>query len=219
MAKMDSGIIRVNGYLVAFSVGLFVLAMIAVQAAYPCTNGVCYNPLTNPISDLGNTSTSPLWPVFNYTIVMFGLLTIFGILRLMGLFATRAGVVGMALLVAAMLGAMGVGIVPENTILPIHSLFALIAFGLSGPAAILIGYSRLNTKPSWYPRFSILMGALTLLAFLVFVAPQFGLIPAWKIAGGSFGFGGAERLIVAPVLLWLLITGLFADRMAVTKSQ
>jgi hypothetical membrane protein len=187
----------------------FVIAMLVVQYAYPCTNGVCYNPGTNPISDLGNTVTSAIWPVFNYSIVLFGALMLLGIF--MASKAFRKGMlsrIGLVILAIAVLAGAGVGVVPENTILAIHSIFALVAFWGGGLGVLLLGLSMLGDR-NWkgVATYSVFSGAAIIVVLLAFMLPTFGLHAAWALSGGGFGFGGFERLAVAPLLLWIIVIG------------
>jgi hypothetical membrane protein len=201
---------RYAGYLLFFAGVQFVIAMIAAQLAFPCTtNGICYSAFTNPISDLGNTMTSPLWPVFNYSLVLFGVLGFSSLLILRLKFPD--GVLrdlGLLVILIGILGAVGVGVVPENTILAIHSIFALIAFvGLA--LGILIFGIGIRKRKEWsrYGTMSIMLGTISLLAIIIFMLPSFGILPHWIISGPGIGFGAIERLVMVPSLVWVLMTG------------
>jgi len=205
---------RLGGYLLFAAAIQFILSMVAVQLAYPCHNGVCYNPLTNPISDLGNTHTSALWPLFNYSLVLFGVLSFSGLLLLRSrLPGGSLGVVGVVALLVSLLGAIGVGVVPENTILALHSIFALTSFALSGLGILVLGLAARREKtPGGFSPCSMAVGAFTLIALMVSLSPSFGLLAPWHTSGPGFGFGGIERLVALPPILWLLILGFYFSR-------
>ena len=197
------------------SVIIFIAAMVIAQSSYPCIKSVCYNIGTNPISDLGNTLTSPAWPIFNYGLIIFGTLLFAGLLFLKDTFPKGVmGRAGLIFLILSAFGAMGVGTVPENTILAIHSLFALISFMAGGLGVLLIGLSiKSGNKLNVYKAYTIISGIITLVVLLVFTLPL-GLGP-FKTSGSGFGFGGIERTVVGPVVLWVFLTGI----MLLTKRK
>ena len=181
----------------------FVVAMALVQWRWTGQ----YDLRRNYISDLGNTACG-VWPassgrlvcspwhtVFNGSVIVFGLLTILGVLLVVSAFPPRSSrSVGLGLLALAGIGAVGVGVFPENVNLTAHSISALLAFvgaslGLAELRFALIRDTRWDGYRS-YPLFSGLVGLVALGLYL----------------GGVYdglGPGGMERLIVAPSLLWL----------------
>jgi hypothetical membrane protein len=206
----------------------FVLAMIIVELAYGCSNfGGCYNPLTNPISDLGSGGflgnpaypysgsqipwpTSPLWPLFNYAIVALGALLVAGAFRLNGAFPSSNWTrVSLVIFAVAGFGAAGVGIVPEDTILAVHSNFALVAFGGVSIAVLLMGLALLAEDRRWgrgWAIYTIASGVFALAATVVLEFPSMGVLPAWTTYGSGFGFGGMERLVIVAPILWLILS-------------
>ncbi len=194
-----------GAYIFVFATIQFIVAMIAVQLAYPCAS-YCYSILTNPISDLGNTSTSTLPYVFSASLVLFGILLITGVVMLRLAFTkSRTLTIAIALLAISALGAMGVGLVPENVDLGLHSAFAATAFFFGGLSLIAFGVNEHGAKGrKRYSYYSMISGAITVALFLIAVFVLTGL----PKSGPGFGFGGLERLIVAPVLLWTIITGI-----------
>lgn len=193
-----------GGVILIVAVVQFVIVMAAAQLAFPCTNGVCYNIATNPISDLGNTMLSPLWPLFNYSIMLLGALLFVGVFLISGAF--RRGplsLAGLALLAISALGSSGVGVVPENTILAIHSAFALVAFLAGGLSILLLGASMARDA-RWrrFALYSIVSGLITVGVLVFFI-----LHGMWVMSGSGFGFGAIERIVVAPILIWALVVG------------
>ena len=179
-----------GGYLLVIAAILFIAVMVIVQAYYPCTKSAgCYNIGTNPISDLGNTGTSPLWPLFNYGLIVFGAIFFCGIVISLDSFPKGAlGTAGIIFLILSAFGGMGVGVVPENEILSIHSTFAAIAFVAGGLGMLLIGIEMArNSKFKTYYIYSIISGLITLVVFFVSVL-HIG-VPHLVTSGSGFGFG------------------------------
>ncbi len=192
----------------------FVLCMVIVQLAFPCTNGQCYNLLTNPISDLGSAGygsfpMSHLWYLFNYSIVLFCVLGTAGLLLMGGWFPKdrfRSG--GLTIIIISLFASAGVGVVPEDTILKLHSLFALIAFVGAGLGLLILSIGLLRSRRNSYAAFSLACALISLVVVIIFMLPNLGILPQWIHSGPGFGFGGMERLTAAPVLLWLIVTGI-----------
>jgi hypothetical membrane protein len=177
--------------LIAIGVAEFMAAMIAVQLAYPG-----YSDSANYISDLGNTATSPWHWVFNLSIILFGILACVGILLAWSGFpagATRA--VGLALLFVASVGAIGVGIFPENVNPTVHDIVSLMVFLPGGVALLVLGIGlRRGTGWHWLRGVSVLLGGVTLVALAYYVPTQ--------LNNSTWDPGLVERVIVAPILLW-----------------
>jgi hypothetical membrane protein len=145
------------------------------------------------ISDLGTIQETA--SLFNGTLLVLGALNIAA-----GLLLWRAGasLAVLGVYVGAGLGAIGAGLVPLDRG-GLHGLFALVAFALFNVEAIVS--ARLVPQPM--AGISVAAG----LAGLAFVA-----LMAVGDAGnpdvfGPIGHGGAERMIVYPVMLWLLAFG------------
>lgn len=174
----------------------FILAMIVVQLKYPG-----YSDLTNYISDLGGAH-SPWAVVFNASAIVLGLLTLLAAYLLLAAFNHRLSrTLGLGFLAIAGIGAFFVGIFPETSTAlggHAHGLFADIAFIASGLALInLPGAMLRDTRWEGYRAFTFLLGVITLLAIVLFVAGKWG----------PLGAGGMERLVVAPILLWAIVAG------------
>jgi hypothetical membrane protein len=159
----------------------FVLLMIIAEALYPD-----YSVCKNYISDLGVGSTAP---IFNSSVFLLGAFTVAGTYFVQRAFHFRTFSV---LLILTGVGAMGVGLFPED-IKVIHSIAALITFLFGGLSAIM-SYKLLKSPLSY---FSVLLGALSLVALALFIAGiDLGL-----------GMGGMERMIAYPALLWAVGLG------------
>jgi hypothetical membrane protein len=175
----------------------FVVAMIVVQLEYPG-----YSDIGNYISDLGGPH-SPWRVVFNASVIVLGLLTILGTYLLLSAFNRRLSrTLGLGLLAIAGIGAILVGVFPENSTAlggHMHTIASDIAFLGSGLALIILPLAMLrDTRWDGYRAFTFLLGAITLVAIVLFTAH------IW----GALGVGGMERIIVAPILLWAIVIGI-----------
>lgn len=192
---------------------LFLVGMVIAQIGY----GSSYSLIQNHISDLGalHCSTlstpgggggylyngyvcSPWHDIFNATIIVEGVLLGLGVILIRRAFPSRAGLtIGFTLLMAAGVGSVGVGVFPEDSILILHSLSAALVFLAGNLALIILGFSKFtDTKLNLFRAYSILSGSVGLTAFVLFLTMVYG----------ALGVGGMERLIVAPLLLWVVVT-------------
>lgn len=194
--------VRWGGVLIAVGVVQFAVAMAVVQARY---SG--YSLLTNYISDLGNTSTSPLPWVFNDSIIVLGVLAFLGTLFAWGGFP-RGGsrVVGLFFLLIASIAAVLVGLYPENVNSSVHDLVSLVVF-LAGGLALVVLSTGMGERTLWngYRGFSLILGLVTLVS-LAYYAPTQELNTTWDP-------GLIERLIVYPILLWGFVAGIHLARL------
>ncbi|NNN16852.1 MAG: DUF998 domain-containing protein [Thermoplasmata archaeon] len=171
----------------------FIAAMIVAQFGYPN-----YSLAQNYISDLGNTSLSPWYYVFDGSIAALGILTVVGVLLIWSAFTPgSARAIGLLLLGLAGVAAICVGVFPENLNGTAHAIASLLVFAPSGVGLLLLGGGAMPTRTHWAPfrAFTIALGAVTLVALVIFL---FGV---W----GPLGPGTVERIVVAPVLLWALV--------------
>ncbi|HYA70516.1 MAG TPA: DUF998 domain-containing protein [Thermoplasmata archaeon] len=200
---------------------VFIAAMIVTQIGYGSSFdwGSSYSLRDNYISDLGAThcgnftagsfgsvhsACSPWHDVFNVAIVVMGILLILSVLLLRTAFpARRSRTLGLALLGIAGIGAIGVGLFPEDVNITAHTLSALLAFLGGGLALVVLGFAMFrDTRWDGFRAYSILSGLVSLVALILFVA---------KVYAG-LGVGGMERLIVAPILLWAIVAGIHLAR-------
>jgi hypothetical membrane protein len=182
----------------------FVVVMIVTQLYYSSS----YSLSTNYISDLGNTSHSPLWYLFSAGIIALGVLSILGILLLWNTFpAGGLRVTGLALLLVASACAIVIGFFPENINGGVHSAASLGVFLLAGLGLIAIG-GTMRESTGWESMrwVSIGLGAVTLVSLGLFLFTN---------VGSSQYPGLFERLVVAPVLLWAIVVGLYLSRFPV----
>jgi hypothetical membrane protein len=190
---------------------IFVLAMIVTQLGY---TGTSYSLLNNYISDLGAAHCgiyhsnlyvcSPWHDVFNVGIVLMGVMLILGTILLRTAFPARGTrTIGLGLLVLAGIGAIGVGLSPEDVDLTVHTISAAIAFILGNLALVVLAFAMFrDTRWEGYRAYTLFSGLVGLIAFILFYTK------VW----GPLGVGGMERLIVAPLLLWALLVGIHLAR-------
>lgn len=185
----------------AVQFGIFLVVSEIIYSAYG-TGG--YSVSANYVSDLGANCTGavcyipPSALLFNSSIALLGLLILVGAYFLHRAFKSIPSTVLIAL---AGIGALGVGLFPETSGIW-HSLFSLIVFLFAGLSA-MVTY-RFQKRPMSY--FSIILGAVTLIALLLYMADYFL----------GLGAGGMERMIVYPVLLWA--TG-FSGHLMATEDK
>lgn len=195
---------RLGGALILVGSLQFVAAMVAVQLKYPG-----YSDTANYVSDLGS-STSPWASVFNVSIRVLGILGIVGTLLLRSAFASKTTAhLGLGALIVAFLGAIGVGLFPENSTWPfsgVHSVVSLVAFLGSAVALVLLALAMSrDTRWQGMRLYSFLSGLVTFIALALFVEGQYL----------GIGPGGMERLVIAPILLWAVVLGVHLARLRV----
>ena len=178
-----------------------------------------YTLTQNVISDLGAVHCgpysgrdicSPLNAVFNGAVIAMGVLLLAGLyLVASALPRGRGGTWGIVLFALTGVGAIGVGLNPEDVRIDLHLLSAALAF-LGGNLALL-AFGVAMREPGRWRRWSsvtIGLGVIGLAAFGLIVARAYewgGLFAAW-------GEGGIERTIVVPLLIWAVLAGVLLLR-------
>jgi len=166
-----------------------------------------YSLSRNTISDLGNTVCgkfngrhvcSPLHSLMNVSFVLLGLAMIGGSLLVCRYVSTsRAQTVGFMSVAVGGVGAVMVGIYPENTIPALHGIGASLPFLVGNIGLLVVGFSI--GGPAALRVYTVLSGSVALI-FLVFYA-----------AGHYFGLGegGIERVVAYPQTVWLIFFGIY----------
>ncbi len=176
----------------------FVLEMAVEQAFYPG-----FDPLTRAISDLGGRGAGAMGGFFDLSVYLVGEGALLGAVLLIGALPQRRSLrLGMVLLVLAGIGAMGVGLFPEYDG-SIHGVMAAIAFIGAGLALLAIGrgfYKVGENRPLAVG--TAIGGVVDLVALVLFTLSS-------HIPGLEGLYGLLERLIVAPVLLWAVVYGVW----------
>ncbi len=175
----------IAGLLLSLSGVIFILANHIAESIYP---GFSVN--ANFLSDLGATgnNTTLFWDSQLLVAAVLWLLGMYFFLRM-----NKKGKSVWILFLLAPVGQLVVSLFPENTILVIHSVGALLAFVTGGLSAIYA--YKLTRKPFAYLSFSL--GAVSLISLVFFLSGMdLGLGP-----------GGMERMVVYPLALWLVALG------------
>ncbi|MEM3684322.1 MAG: DUF998 domain-containing protein [Conexivisphaerales archaeon] len=180
---------KLAGLLLFIGVLQFLFSLMLAEFLYPG-----YSVSQNYISDLGATCRTicqvyqPSSTIFNSSLVLTGIFVVAA-----GYFYWLSGGARSRLLTALLyvagVSAAGVGLFPETTGI-LHSIFSIIVFFSMAFAAI--ASFRVIKQP--LSTLSLLLGLMTLVFIFLYVG---------KVYLG-LGAGGAERLIVYPVLFWAL---------------
>ncbi len=170
------------GVLLFIGTAWFLMGIVVSEALYPGYH------VTQMISDLGVGSTAL---VYNSSIIVFGFVLLAAAYLLRKeepdiWFSALMGLIG--------IGAIGVGIFPENTGTP-HVISAMIVFIFGGIVAIM-SYRVFPAPWAW---FSVALGIITLAAIILLGAKCYL----------GLGAGGMERMIAYPLILWALGSGAF----------
>lgn len=161
-----------------------------------------YSWKLNAISDLGAIRCgqfderfvcSPLHGLMNASLILLGLSMAVGSLLLYKQFPQSR--LGFCLMGAAGLGAVLVGLFPEDTTYWAHIAGADLAFLIGNIALIVFGASL--RLPRWFRWYSIASGVVALTALYLFLSHNRFFL----------GLGGMERLVAYPQTMWLIVFG------------
>ena len=191
--KPEKEYYKFAGILLVVACVQYLLAVNVAESLYPG-----YSIALNSLSDLGGSLPlfEPAAIIFNVSNIILGILilvTVYLILKSGGcrLFSSCLAVFGFCI--------VALGIFPEYAG-GIHVTFALLAF-ISGILALFFSY-RLGINIPMI----ILSIVLGLIALITIISPFiYGIGPANPL--NVFGMGGAERLIVYPIILYLTALG------------
>jgi hypothetical membrane protein len=166
-----------------------------------------YSWRLNAISDLGAVGCgpfddrlvcSPLHGLMNISFILLGLSMLIGSALLYQEF--RKSRVGFGMMGISGIGAILVGIFPEDTIFWAHITGQDLAFLFGNIALIVIG---LNLRlPRWLRWYSIASGAAALVGMYLFLSHHRFFL----------GLGGMERVAAYPQTIWLVVFGLYLIR-------
>ncbi|MEM3703396.1 MAG: DUF998 domain-containing protein [Candidatus Bathyarchaeia archaeon] len=171
---------RIAGALIFIGATQFILCMIIAECLYPN-----YSVSGNYISDLGKLDAKSA-PIFNTSVFVLGLTVVTSAYFLR---RTVHNKVFLTFLVLCGIGAMGVGIFPED-FGTIHFTVSLTAFLFGALSAII---SHKFQKPP-LSHLAVILGLISLASLILF-----GLKIHFNL-----GEGGMERMIAYPILLWAI---------------
>lgn len=87
---------------------------------------------------------------------------------------------------------------PENVNIAIHSVGAVVAF-VPGAIAVILSYRLIQTELKYL---ALILGVTSLVGVIL----EFGAYYSYLVQQ-VLGPGGTERIIVYPILVWLMIFG------------
>lgn len=161
-----------------------------------------YSWRLHAISDLGATGCgpfddrfvcSPLHSVMNGSLVLLGLTMTTGSMLLY--VNLRRSKVGFGLMSVAGIGALLVGLFPEDSIFWVHVVGQDLAFVFGNIALLVFGLAPPFSRAfRWY---SVVSGAVGLVGLALFLSHHRFFLE----------LGGMERVVAYPLLLWLTVAG------------
>jgi len=185
--KIDK--VALIGLLLALGSAQFMVAMMLGEATAPE-----YSMHDSAISDLGTIDETRL--LFNASLFAIGMFNALAGYLLYGVIKDRIVIV---VFVLGGVGAMGAGVIPLDSKIGLHGLFALVAFLFMNVEAILIARHVGNPL-----RIVSLVAGVIGIIFTVMML----LVDSESIdVSGSIGHGGTERMIAYPLLVWMMIFG------------
>ena len=193
------------GGLLWVAVAQFFIVMGLVQRAWP----VPYNPIRQTISDLGRlsctpTQCSPWHGLMNASFIALGLCMLGGAIAAEASSPDVSAIsrTAAAILVLAGLGTCGVGLVPNDTIIWLHTTLSAFAICGGNTGTALTGWALRRTRGM------TVVGALGVIAGLLGWAMTLVLGAAHLGASGLLPYQGLlERGAAYPMLLALILSG------------
>ncbi|OPY31792.1 MAG: hypothetical protein A4E32_01395 [Methanomassiliicoccales archaeon PtaU1.Bin124] len=177
------------GYLLALASAQFMLLLMLCESIAPG-----YSMHNNAISDLGTIDQTRL--VFNLSLMGVG---VFNILSGYALYLVIPSKKNFTIMILAGIGAIGAGLIPLDSPIGLHGLFALFAFVFINIEAIVIG----QLSNGFLKYASLAAGLIGLIFVPIMILVDGGSIDV----AGSIGHGGAERMIAFPAMIWMMVFG------------
>jgi hypothetical membrane protein len=186
----------VGGALLVLGSVQFVASMAWVGSQFPR-----YSLTANYVSDLGNPTLSPWAWMFDLSVGCLGLFAVLASALLGAAFPGRPSArIGRAGLGVAGIGALLVGIFPENSTElggHVHFLASALAFVGAALALLFLALAMFEDERWRFAAlYTLLSGLVTLLA-----------IGGFLTISTSSDVGAWERVVLAPVLLWSTVAG------------
>ena len=168
-----------------------------------------YNVSKDTISDLGITMCgrfdarhvcSPLHQVMNISLVLLGVTMVAACILLQHRFSTvrsRWRTTGFTLVGSGGIGAMMVGIFPEDSIPSLHGIGAALPFLLGNIGVVVLGFSLPVLRG--FRLFTLISGIVALAAVAFYATGHYL----------GLGEGGIERVVAYPQTIWLIALGIY----------
>jgi hypothetical membrane protein len=174
-----------------------------------------YSLVNNTISDLGNSTCgryggfyvcSPRHDLMNAAFILLGLAMFTGSLLIYQEFTERekrqrtAALVGFSAMGLGGLGAILVGVFPENSVSAMHITGAALAIGVGNLGILVLGL--VLPLPESMRRYMLTFSTISLTALILFAT------------GHYFGIGAGtmERIAAYPETIWLITFGMYISR-------
>jgi hypothetical membrane protein len=185
-SKPSASDVRRAGFLLSFAGVDFILAVMVLEAIYPG-----YSVHHNAVSDLlaVGTGTSLIGEPALFLAAIAWIVGAYYLYRNTG----RTGVLILNLLPGT--GLLVAVLSPENVNIILHSLGAVLAF-IPGPFAAILSYRNVRSPFRYY---ALALGFVSLVGTVIY----FGAYETALVQQG-LGPGGWERVIVYPLLIWLI---------------
>jgi hypothetical membrane protein len=174
-----------------------------------------YSVINNTISDLGNTACgryggsyvcSPRHTLMNVAFIFLGVVMATGSLLIYQEFTERqrservAALIGFVCLGIGGLGAVFVGVFPENTFSFMHITGAGLAIGVGNLGILVLGL--VLPLPESLRGFMLFFSTLSITALILFACHRYF----------GIGAGTMERIAAYPETLWLIRFGIYISR-------
>jgi len=153
-----------------------------------------YSVKQQVVSDLGNWSVAGNYAaIINTSSILLGLFVITGAFYIQRTFRKR---LFSSLLALNGVGWIGVGLFALNISSSLHGIFAIYGNFAFGLASVIVSY-KFQKSPFSYQ--SIIFGALMIVACILYESGSYL----------GLGLGGMQRLIIFPLLFWMIGFGAY----------
>lgn len=191
--------IRLAGALFCFGGTEIILMLTLAEALYPG-----YSTHANTISDLAAIG-KPTSLFFDPAVFVWGLSWLLGAYFLFrGTGRERLMALNMLPGVGVMLAALS----PENVNIAVHSIGAVVAF-IPGAIAVILSYRVIKSQ---FRYFALALGSLSLISVAIYFGAYYS-----PLVQQTLGSGGAERITVYPIVIWLIGFGSYL--LALSKPE
>jgi hypothetical membrane protein len=134
----------------------------------------------------------------NVSFVVLGLAMMTGSALVYHAFTSRRAVaIGFGAFGLGGLGAVVVGVYPENTVPAFHGLGSTLPFLIGNAGVVVLGLSLDTSR--WLRVFTLVTGCTALVALAFYASNHFL----------GLGEGGMERVVAYPQTIWMVVVGFY----------